>query len=93
MKTIFPSEDSNASEKDEREVFHIFHNLTSIPTTPAKKPPAPPKVCKSKSIKAKLKEELNAINSIVIQRWVMGKDRNTTRGTAEKKVRLVHLAL
>ena len=49
---------------------------------------------KGLQIKAKLKAQLNAINSMVLmQRWVMGKDRNTTRGTAEKKVQLVHLAL
>ena len=67
--------------------FFVIHP-TSIPTTPAKKPPAPPKVCKSKSVKAKLKEELNAINSIVIQRWVIGKDRNKTRRTAKKRCHL-----
>ena len=39
---------------------------------------------KGLQIKAKVKPELNAINSMVMQRWAMGKDRNKTRRTAKK---------
>ena len=68
-------------------IFHFFYNPSHQYSNHACKETS--SAAKGLQIKAKLKAQLNAINSMVLmQRWVIGKDRNKTRKTAKKRCHL-----